>query len=656
MKIMWHSVAPWVGTGYGMQTGLFTTRLAELGNDVRISAYYGTQGSETMWRGLRVLPSYGAAYGVDTIVPHAVKFFTDDREDVNPLEVSGMGLVITLCDVWTQREAPLLDMLAIASWTPVDHLTVPTIVDGFFTQSGAIPIAMSRFGQEALANAGHRALYVPHGVDTRVFKPGDQDQARVATGTPADAFVVGMVANNIGRDGNRKAFAEQITAFAELRRRHSDAFLILHTDVDAPGGMRIRPFLERMLPRDSYAFSDQYAYRKGLSAEAVASIYRSMDVLTNCSYGEGFGVPIIEAQACGRPVVVTDATAMTELSGPGWLVGYERMWHDSQGAFAATPRIGDIVDAYEAAYDKARDPLMREEAWAFAQEYDADRITAEHWAPALETLEAALEARRTTVARRLAIPAHPRQREQVYRSADGFMWIDRGNTTDDWVAHDDHEEWLDVIMDEQLPEGGVLLDVGAHVGRWSIRLSPKALHVVAVEANPTTARTLRRHLAMNDVHNVTVLEMAAWDEETDLRIEDPNGRLDGGGARVYEADPDQPAEVLGRRLDHGLIMSMFAHYGRLDLVKMDVEGADLHALRGMSGLLAEYRPAMIIECHDIYGYYERADLEALLTELGYTFEVAASVGSNWQPGVGIIDEVRSADYLLARPVQVAAGT
>jgi len=74
--------------------------------------------------------------------------------------------------------------------------------------------------------------------------------------------VVAMVANNVGRDGNRKAFAEQVAAFAQLRRRHSDAMLVLHTDVDQPSGMRLRAFLEHMLPRDSYTYTDIYTYAR----------------------------------------------------------------------------------------------------------------------------------------------------------------------------------------------------------------------------------------------------------------------------------------------------------------------------------------------------------------------------------------------------------
>jgi FkbM family methyltransferase len=645
MRVLWHSVAPWTPTGYGQQTGVFAPRIRDLGHDVALSVYYGHQGSEMAWKGLRCLPGYSANYGTDMLLQHALTHF--GAEDAPGLaEASCEGMIILLGDVWT-FEVPMLDQMSVAAWVPVDHLTLPDVTRRWFEVIGAVPIAMSRFGERLLTEAGFSPQYVPHGIELGTFRPGDQAQAREATGVPADAFVVGMVANNVGRDGSRKAFTEQITAFAELRRKHSDAFLVLHTDVDQPIGVRLRPFLERMLPEGSYTYTDQYAYRKGMSAAAIAQIYRSLDVLTNCSYGEGFGIPILEAEACGVPVVVTDSTAMSELCGAGWRVGYERVWHDSQGAWTSVPHIGEIADAYLDAYDRARDEDMRAMAWAFAQDYEADKITQEYWKPTLARFSEALELRRADIASRRALA--PKRRPERIREADGLWWLDRGATTGDVLGFADHERELRPILEGLLPQGGVLLDVGAHVGHWSLRLAGKASRVVAVEANPATAATLRRHLAMNDIANVTVVQLAAWDSWTHLRLDDPAGQVEGGSTRVLAAENGSGAVPAGR-LDQ---LTELTELDRLDLVKLDVEGADLHALRGMQGLLERYRPVLFVECHDIYGYYQRADLEALLRDLGYGFEVAHSVPSTWMPD-GPSDVVRMADYLVCRPVKVPA--
>jgi FkbM family methyltransferase len=634
LKILWHSVAPWAPTGYGQQTGIMTPRIKALGHDLALSLYYGLQGSQFDWKGITCYPSYHASYGSDVIVPNALHWF-DAQNSRSLHEASCRGMVITLGDVWT-FESPLLDQMAVACWTPIDHLQVPDAVRQWFKVMGAIPIAMSRFGEAALRDAGFNPMYVPHGIDTKTFTPGDKAAARAAVGLPEDAFVVGMVANNIGRDGNRKAFAEQITAFAELRRRHSDAMLVMHTDVDAPPGMRLRPFLERMLPKGSYTYTDIYAYRKGLKPAAVADVHRAADVLSNCSYGEGFGIPILEAQACGTPVIVTDATAMPELCGAGWKVGYEKMWHDSQGGWAAKPLIGDIADAYELAYDKARSEDIRAEAWAFAQDYDADRVVAEYWKPVLAKFELALERRYDD----LVTPPDPASLPARIREGDGLLWVDRGGKAGDQLGPDGHEAELWPILDRLLPDGGVLLDVGAHVGHWSLRLAPKASQVVAVEANPVTASTLRRNIAINDIPNIRVVEMAAWDETTTLTLDDPYNQVAGGSTRTV---PGEAGAIPAGRLDEELNW-----LNQLDLVKIDVEGADIHVIDGLAGLLKAFQPTLFIECHDIYGYYKREDLEAALTRHGYRWETAHSYATTWMPH-GQADTPQLADYLVAVP-------
>lgn len=641
MRVLWHSVSPWAPTGYGQQTAIFTTRIRDLGHDVAISVYYGLQGAEMRWNGMRVLPPYSQSYGTDTIVPHALHHF--EAENARSIaEASAKGLIITLGDVWT-FEAPLLNQMSVASWVPIDHLQCPEVVRTWFENMRALPIAMSRHGEACLHEAGLECVYVPHGIDTSMFTPGDQAAARAIVGVPRDAFVVGMVANNVGRDGNRKAFAEQITAFAELHKKHSDAFLVLHTDVDQPAGARLRPFLDRMLPEGSYTYSDQYAYRKGMSVEMIANIHRSFDVLTNCSYGEGFGIPIVEAQACGTPVIVTDSTAMRELCGSGWKVGYETIWHDSQSAWASVPHIADIADAMELAYDKARDEGMKADAWAFAQDYDADLVTERYWKPTLEFIEAGLLERGENAKRARSLPAKP-----AIREADGILWLDHGPGSGDAIGWAGHEKELRPILADLLPEDGVMLDVGAHVGHWSLRLAAKASHIYAVEANPATASTLRRNLALNDVGNVTVVEMAAWDETTTLDLWDPAGQLDGGSTRVLPSTNGHG--VPAGRLD---AVPMLANLERLDLIKLDVEGADIRALDGMAGILAKHRPVMFIECHDIYGYYERADLAAAIARAGYTAETVMSYPTQWMPN-GRSETPQLADYLVARPVTVDA--
>jgi glycosyltransferase involved in cell wall biosynthesis len=369
-----------VATGYGQQTAQLVQRLREAGHDVAVSSYYGLNGGVLEWDGVTVYPGvYPGAldpYGNQLLTAHAKARFG---------ALSG-GLILTLRDVWMLDPAALAEAAA-ACWAPVDHDPVPPGIVDFFERSGAAPIAMSRFGERQLRDAGLAAGYAPHAVDTRVFRPHERALARQTTGLPEGAFVVGMVGVNKGlfRGLARKGFPQALEAFARFRARHDDALLYLHTDPrGVADGMNLPPLAEAHgIPGDSVRYADAYRYRLGYPTEFMSSLFAAMDVLLNPSYSEGFGIPIVEAQACGTPVIVTDWTAMSELTGAGWRVGGTRWWTE-QSSFWLLPSVDELEAALEAAYTEASG--MRDAAREFAERYDTRRVFDEHWTGVLATL------------------------------------------------------------------------------------------------------------------------------------------------------------------------------------------------------------------------------------------------------------------------------
>lgn len=341
-------------------------------------------------------------------------------------------------DVWPlnadQVRAIRSQGIAVAHWMPVDcdrprdMNVVPgvSIMDeNHLKATGAIPIAMSRFGQAKLAEAGIGAFYVPHSIEAQnVFTPVRRDEARQVLGL-GDRFTVGVNAAN--KDVLRKGFGEQLLAFARFRKRHPEALLLLHTLVQAPGALDLQALCNRLGIMDAVKWSDQYAYLTGmLQPDAMAAWASAADVALHASYGEGFGLAAIEFQACGTPLITTDATAMTELAGPGWLVRGQEFWNSAHQNWWFKPLISHtcpqcgftegIDAALEAAWQAREDgsmPELRQKSREFALAYDADRVLKEHWVPVLAAISERINAAKVSPIRPSQEALHEQMRDTV---------------------------------------------------------------------------------------------------------------------------------------------------------------------------------------------------------------------------------------------------
>lgn len=378
-KLLLHSNAPWAPTGYGQQTKLFAPELAEH-YDLAISSFYGLEGDRLNWNDIPVFPGLGGEFGNDYLVKNAVSHFGAARD----------GLVLTLLDVWVLHP-DVAGQVNMASWVPIDHSPAPPAVLNFFGRSGAIPIAMSRFGEHELD--AYDPLYVPHGVDTEVYKPYPKRQSREMLGADPDRFLVGMVAANKGAP-SRKCFSQALQAFAEFRKKHDDAILYLHTNMNGDEDLfAIKQALG--IPDGAVCVADQYRINfRPLPPNLMAQLYSTFDVLLSPSAGEGFGVPILEAQACGIPAIVTNFSAMKEVCGSGWKVACTPRW-TQQRSWQADPSVEAIIESLEQAYNlsaaerkKASDLAVRH-----ASDYDVKKVMADHFLPALKAVEERIEAR-----------------------------------------------------------------------------------------------------------------------------------------------------------------------------------------------------------------------------------------------------------------------
>ena len=370
MKILWQSNSPHTPSGYGNQTALFAPRIAE-DHHLTIFAYYGIEGAPIRWRGVDILPRAVDAWGNDIVAAHCIARQID--------------LLITLTDVWVLDPA-IYGELPWLAWTPIDHEPVPPGVVKSL-HAARYPVAMSRRGQKLMRMAGIEAGYVPHGVDTRTFYPLDRKVARAKMGWSDGTFVAMMNAANKG-DPSRKGLREALLAWRDFVTLHPDSLLYLHTEQTGVNGVVLDDLVSYLGLDGHIQFADAYAYATGCINGADLNLaYNAADVLLNPSMGEGFGIPILEAQAAGCPVIVTDFTAMPELVGAGWTVG-GTPFMTYQHAMQMIPSVPEIVEALRAACDARGDHTLRVQAIDFAQQFDARRVYTAYWRPLLARVEA----------------------------------------------------------------------------------------------------------------------------------------------------------------------------------------------------------------------------------------------------------------------------
>ena len=374
MRLVWQSNSPTTNSGYGKMTALFVPRIAELHEVAAIASPYSFGGSPIEWNGIPILGIARDTSGSDVILRNHEYFHAD--------------CTVVLADPFSLRRcARELSQINLASWFPVDCDPLGCGDTEFLRESGAVPIAMSLFGKRILENEGAEPLLVPHGYDPDIYYPGDRHVYRdTLPGVTDDTLVIGLAAMN--RDV-RKGFFEQFAAFARFHARHPDTFLAVHSTPGANPGFNLHGMADRLGISAAVGFPDSYSYDLGLiSEQQMATWYNGLDVLSLCSYGEGFGLPLIEAQACGIPVITTDASAMTELCGAGFLVSGTPYWTDGHQSFWTRPDISDIEQAYEGAYAAwERNALPKRQAVEFAAQFAVDRVMENHWVPALSALE-----------------------------------------------------------------------------------------------------------------------------------------------------------------------------------------------------------------------------------------------------------------------------
>lgn len=196
----------------------------------------------------------------------------------------------------------------------------------------------------------------------------------------------------------------------------------------------------------------------------------------------------------------------------------------------------------------------------------------------------------------------------------------------------DHEPWIQELMSEWVSEGATFLDVGSHVGFFTMaasRLVGDTGTVVAVEPDETTFQRLERNVSRNSLANVRLVAAAASASVGTVHFASSLGTDSGvRGAVVHEAS-DFSRSVDATTLDE------LTRERTPSVVKIDVEGGETAALLGAARLLGARASRWIVEVHN----------ETLKDEVCQVLEAAGYTIERTSPRRGDYAQ----DYVIAIP-------
>ncbi|MHA1150994.1 MAG: glycosyltransferase [Promethearchaeota archaeon] len=321
IKVMSFGDNPKMSTGYGCVWDNLLKRFAKLKSDWDFMhvGWQNTDRPNKTSDGYIMLPRHRDNWGFDIVANYLMKYKPD--------------ILVTLADIGKQSGfIPGVNNARKAGWkgkwimySPIDCHQWALHWDEILMASD-VNVAMAKFGETMFKKHNVPNIkFIPHGVDTDKYKPINREEIRTKFGIN-DKFVCGF----IGRNQTRKMLPYLMRGFAKFSKGKEDVALLLHTDNMPPGGEGRGHVIDGLVWKyeketEQNLFTSKKIMlteanmdvltRQGIQPENLNDIYNLFDLFVYSTGGEGFGLPGIECQSAGVPIIMSDNTTGPELAG-----------------------------------------------------------------------------------------------------------------------------------------------------------------------------------------------------------------------------------------------------------------------------------------------------------------------------------------------------
>jgi len=395
MRILWVSVSPSASTGYGKITNQVVGRLLD-----RHEVICACQSDVIVWGGAHKTKLFNGREALTLSIANpqvdaagaakAVRLYAEEY---------GADVLIGFWDAFAlswmgQAGLPFLQYIPVDG--PVTDRWVAC------TRDAMRVVLYSKFGYDEFSRFVPPSLlsYVPHGIDVQKFIPLGRKTGRLrelidsTTPIPKDAFLVTSVGANYTE---RKRTPLLMRTFAQFAREHADAHLYLHCNARAWSG---NGYDLEALARD-FGIADRVHFPRNspdlfpFSDEQLNVIFNASDLYATSSAAEGFGVPLIEAQAAGTPVLCPANSSQVELvEGHGYVARnidsgsyVDYPMYVGYGTYYPEPDQSDMLRKMEEAYaDEVKRLRYGRMAREFALGYRWEEVM-RRWLSLLDSVE-----------------------------------------------------------------------------------------------------------------------------------------------------------------------------------------------------------------------------------------------------------------------------
>jgi FkbM family methyltransferase len=193
--------------------------------------------------------------------------------------------------------------------------------------------------------------------------------------------------------------------------------------------------------------------------------------------------------------------------------------------------------------------------------------------------------------------------------------------SDIYILYNSFESFLYKYLDAK--EGDVFIDVGSHIGKYSLKLAKKVGNngiVIAIEANPQNYYTLIKNIHDNNCSNVKAYNLAAWNTSSYLEMFPGKYSTLNSLKKCLQEQQGYDSNKPSQKVKADCLDNILQDCRKITLIKIDVEGAEIEALQGLRKTLDRNSPELIVECWE----QSREKLNTLMASYGYTAESISS--------------------------------